>query len=174
VKLYGINGHVGLVVTLIFEGWARSGSSPSASAQYILASFRCENAGSLVLIIQDRVRPANTVRHLVEHAEHRAAVHLPWTTARTDAGTLRPPSEHDENTFGEPNRTVLGSRPQNTGVVMAKKSTRREWSKEDVRELKTLARQKTPVAKIAKSLKRTPGATQQKAFMLGVSLDSRA
>jgi len=56
---------------------------------------------------------------------------------------------------------------------MAKKSTRREWTKEDVRELKTLARQKTPVAKIAKSLKRTPGATQQKAFTLGVSLDPR-
>jgi hypothetical protein len=56
---------------------------------------------------------------------------------------------------------------------MAKRPTRREWTKEDVRELKTLARQKTPVAKIAKSLKRTLGATKQKAFKLGVSLDSR-
>ena len=56
---------------------------------------------------------------------------------------------------------------------MAKKVNRREWTKDDVRELKTLARQKTPVAKIAKSLKRTPGATQQKAFTLGVSLDTR-
>src|SRR3954452_24710581 len=81
-------------------------------------------------------------------------------------------SEHDI-TFGKPNRTVIGSAPQNKGVVMAKKSMRREWTKEDVRELKTLARQKTPVAKIAKSLKRTPGATQQKAFTLGLSLDSR-
>jgi hypothetical protein len=34
MKLYGIDGHVGLVFTLI-EGLARSGSSPSASAQYI-------------------------------------------------------------------------------------------------------------------------------------------
>jgi hypothetical protein len=57
---------------------------------------------------------------------------------------------------------------------MAKTVKRREWTKDDVRELKSLARQKTPVAKIAKSLKRTPGATQQKAFQLGVSLDSRA
>ena len=56
---------------------------------------------------------------------------------------------------------------------MVKKANRREWTKEDVRELKTLARQKIPVAKIAKSLKRTPGATQQKAFTLGVSLDTR-
>ena len=56
---------------------------------------------------------------------------------------------------------------------MAKVAKRREWTKDDVRELKTLARQKTPVKKIAKALKRTPGATQQKAFTLGVSLDSR-
>jgi len=56
---------------------------------------------------------------------------------------------------------------------MTKKVKRREWTKDDVRELKALARQKTPVAKIAKSLKRTPGATLQKAFTLGVSLDTR-
>ena len=58
-------------------------------------------------------------------------------------------------------------------MAKSTKTRRREWTKDDVRELKTLARQKTPVAKIAKSLKRTPGATQQKAFTLGVSLDSR-
>ena len=54
---------------------------------------------------------------------------------------------------------------------MAKVAKRREWTKDDVRELKTLARQKTPVGKIAKALKRTAGATQQKAFTLGVSLE---
>ncbi len=58
---------------------------------------------------------------------------------------------------------------------MAKKpSKRREWTRADVRELKTLARQKTPAAKIARALKRTVGATRQKAFSLGVSLNSRA
>jgi hypothetical protein len=56
---------------------------------------------------------------------------------------------------------------------MAKKANRREWTKDDLRQLKTLARQKTPVGKIAKSLMRTAGATQQKAFKLGVSLDTR-
>lgn len=56
---------------------------------------------------------------------------------------------------------------------MARRSKRREWTKNDVRELKSLARKKTPVAKIAKSLKRTLRATQQKAYSLGVSLDSR-
>ena len=45
---------------------------------------------------------------------------------------------------------------------MAKTVKRREWTKDDVRELKSLARQKTPVAKIAKSLKRTPGRNSAK------------
>jgi hypothetical protein len=35
---------------------------------------------------------------------------------------------------------------------MAKVAKRREWTKDDVRELKTLARQKTPVRKIAKGV----------------------
>ena len=56
---------------------------------------------------------------------------------------------------------------------MAKRTKRREWTKENVRELKTLARQKIPAAKIARALKRTVGATRQKAFQLGVSMDSR-
>ena len=53
------------------------------------------------------------------------------------------------------------------------KSKRREWTKTDIRELKALARSKTPAGKIARALKRTEGATRQKAFSLGVSLDSR-
>ena len=57
---------------------------------------------------------------------------------------------------------------------MARKTKRREWTKTDVRELKTFAREKTPARKIARSLKRTEGATRQKAFSLGLSLDSRA
>ena len=65
------------------------------------------------------------------------------------------------------------SRSQNIGVFMAKKTKVRAWTKDDVRELKTLARQKMPVAKIAKSLKRTLRATQQKAYSIGVSLNSR-
>jgi hypothetical protein len=61
------------------------------------------------------------------------------------------------------------------GNEMARKnSKRREWTKTDIRELKTLARGKTPAGKIARALKRTEGATRQKAFSLGVSLDSRA
>ena len=72
---------------------------------------------------------------------------------------------------------ILLSYPLNVvvdGDEMAwKNSKRREWTKTDIRELKTLARAKTPAGKIARSLKRTEGATRQKAFALGVSLDTR-
>src|ERR1700680_968110 len=46
-----------------------------------------------------------------------------------------------------------------------KKTVRREWTKSDIRVLKSMAR-KTPVMKIAKALKRTPGATSVKAAKL--------
>jgi hypothetical protein len=51
----------------------------------------------------------------------------------------------------------------------AKKPARRPWSKEDFRQLKSMAR-KESVTKIAKSLKRTVGATRQKATVIGLSL----
>jgi hypothetical protein len=51
---------------------------------------------------------------------------------------------------------------------------RRAWAIADVRTLKAAAKRKAPAARIARSLKRTEGATRQKAFSLGISLDSRA
>ncbi len=51
---------------------------------------------------------------------------------------------------------------------------RRSWTSVQVRELKSLAKKKTPAKKIAKSLKRTEAATRQKAFSIGLSLNSRA
>ena len=54
-----------------------------------------------------------------------------------------------------------------------KNGKRRSWTTADVRTLKSLARKKTRAGKIAKTLKRTEGATRQKAFSLGVSLDAR-
>jgi hypothetical protein len=57
--------------------------------------------------------------------------------------------------------------------ILIKKTKRREWTAEDVRELKQLAKTKTPAGKIARKLKRTEGATRQKALTLNVSLDSR-
>jgi hypothetical protein len=55
-----------------------------------------------------------------------------------------------------------------------KNGKRRPWTPVQVRELKTLAKKKTAAPKIAKKLKRTVGATRQKAFSIGLSLDTRA
>ncbi len=58
---------------------------------------------------------------------------------------------------------------------MPKKSKkRRAWTATEVRELKTMAKKKTAASHIAKKLKRTEGATRQKAFSIGLSLDSRS
>jgi len=57
---------------------------------------------------------------------------------------------------------------------MARSSKKRSWTSSDVRTLKTMARKKTMASSIARTLKRTEGATRQKAFSLGLSLDSRA
>jgi Sigma-70, region 4 len=73
-----------------------------------------------------------------------------------------------------PKWTRRASYRHKTPHMAKRNSKRREWTKTDVRELKTLAREKTPARKIARTLKRTEGATRQKAFSLGVSLDSRA
>ncbi len=54
-----------------------------------------------------------------------------------------------------------------------KKIVRLAWSKTDLRLLKTMAKQKAGVSKIAKALKRTPGATAAMAHKLGVSLSMR-
>jgi hypothetical protein len=59
------------------------------------------------------------------------------------------------------------------GMPIKKTVVRRAWTSSDVRELKSLAKKKTGVAKISKALKRTIGATAVKAHQLGVSLDTR-
>jgi hypothetical protein len=56
---------------------------------------------------------------------------------------------------------------------LVNKSKRREWTAEDVRELKQLAKAKTPATQIARKLKRTEGAARQKALTLDLSLASR-
>jgi hypothetical protein len=44
------------------------------------------------------------------------------------------------------------------------------WSKTDVKELKAHSRSKTAIAKIAKVMKRSPGAIRQKASSLGLPM----
>jgi hypothetical protein len=59
---------------------------------------------------------------------------------------------------------------------MAKRATRRvirPWTKEDFRNLKAHSKARTPVTKISKAMKRTPGALRQKALRLGIPLGHR-
>ncbi len=58
-------------------------------------------------------------------------------------------------------------------VAKAKKTTRRvlkPWTKDDVRSLKAHSKARTPVAKIAKEMKRTVGALRRRAGILGIGL----
>ncbi|MCK1337440.1 hypothetical protein IVB38_15750 [Bradyrhizobium sp. 38] len=56
---------------------------------------------------------------------------------------------------------------------MAKKSKttgRREYTKEDVKELRAHSKARTPVTKIAKLTKRSVGSLRQKALKIGIGL----
>jgi hypothetical protein len=57
--------------------------------------------------------------------------------------------------------------------LMAKNALKRAWTPADLKTLKSLARKKTHAGRIARTLKRSEGATRQKAFSMGLSLDSR-
>jgi hypothetical protein len=59
-------------------------------------------------------------------------------------------------------------------MAKAKKVVRRAWTKDDIRTMKTMAKARSGVTRIAKALKRTPGATSVMAAKLGVSLSMRA
>jgi hypothetical protein len=55
-----------------------------------------------------------------------------------------------------------------------KKRKRVLWSKDDVRTMKTMAKEKRGCDRIAKALKRTPAAVTVKAAALGISLSTRS
>ena len=64
-------------------------------------------------------------------------------------------------------------------IDMAKKASkksrtkRRAWSKGDVTALRGHSKKKTPVASIARTLKRSAGAIRQKALSLGLPIGHR-
>ena len=58
-------------------------------------------------------------------------------------------------------------------LAKKKKVVRRAWTKDDMRTLKSMAKAKAGVKKIAKALKRTPGATMVKAAKHGISLSTQ-
>ena len=64
--------------------------------------------------------------------------------------------------------------PEQQSVLKKKTSAHGSpWTKEDVRELKTHSKARTPVARISKLTKRTEGSLRQKALKLGIKLGHR-
>jgi hypothetical protein len=51
-----------------------------------------------------------------------------------------------------------------------KARARREWTAADLNALRSHSKQRTPVLKISKQMKRTIGALRQKALVLGIGL----
>ena len=58
-------------------------------------------------------------------------------------------------------------------VARTKRVIRRDWTRDEVKELKKHSKGKTPVKTVSRVLKRTPGALRQKAYALGISLGHR-
>jgi hypothetical protein len=57
--------------------------------------------------------------------------------------------------------------------VKVQRVVRRAWTKDDVRQMKSMAKARSGARKIAKALKRTRGAVTVMAAKLGVSLSMR-
>jgi hypothetical protein len=70
---------------------------------------------------------------------------------------------------------MIQARFSKKGTEMPKKEkvVRRAWTKDDLRLLKSMARDKKGVTKISKALKRTTRAVENKSYLLGVSFDAR-
>jgi hypothetical protein len=58
-------------------------------------------------------------------------------------------------------------------VARRKRVVRREWTRDEVKELRKHSKGKTPVKTVSRALRRTPGALRQKAYALGISLGHR-
>jgi hypothetical protein len=58
-------------------------------------------------------------------------------------------------------------------VARTKRVIRRDWTRDEVKELKKHSKGKTPVKTVSRALKRTPGALRQKAYALGIPLGHR-
>lgn len=58
-------------------------------------------------------------------------------------------------------------------MAKKKKRTRRVFTRDDLKTLRAHSKAKTPVAKIAKTMKRTAGSLRMKAYNLGIPLGHR-
>jgi hypothetical protein len=55
-------------------------------------------------------------------------------------------------------------------VAKKSKTKRKEYTKDDVKQLKAHSKARTPVAKLSKLMKRSEGSLRQKARSLGIGL----
>lgn len=67
-------------------------------------------------------------------------------------------------------KTAKAKTAKTTAKSKAKKITRREYTKDDVKELRAHSKARTPVSEIARLTKRTVGSLRQKALKLGIGL----
>ena len=58
-------------------------------------------------------------------------------------------------------------------IARRKRAVRRDWTRDEVKELKKHSKDKTRVKTISRTLKRTPAAVRQKAKRLGIPLGHR-
>jgi uncharacterized membrane protein YeaQ/YmgE (transglycosylase-associated protein family) len=65
------------------------------------------------------------------------------------------------------------NRREGMAVTRTKRVIRRDWTRDEVKQLKKHSKAKTPVKTVSRALKRTPAALRQKAYALGISLGHR-
>jgi hypothetical protein len=58
-------------------------------------------------------------------------------------------------------------------IARRKRAIRRDWTRDEIKELKKHSKDKTRVKTVSRALKRTPAAVRQKAHALGIPLGHR-
>ncbi len=92
-------------------------------------------------------------------------------------GPLRSNALHGGKRDGKSTFDVLEGRSPSGETLVAKKTNkrtvRREYTKDDVKELRAHSKARTPVVKLVKITKRTERSLRQKAMKLGIRLGHR-
>src|SRR5262249_36448839 len=131
-----------------------------------------------------RVAVRWVLTHWKEYQDECARRREAPPTRGRSAGVLRRPRREPARSCGREARIyTLIQRPKDAerivygrdlmAIKRARRSKRRFWSEEDVRELRAHSRSKSPVKKIARAMQRTAGALRQKARDLGLPLGHR-
>jgi hypothetical protein len=101
----------------------------------------------------------------------------PGVARQGPGGPLRSNALHGGKRDGKSTFDVLEGRSPSGETLVAKKTNRRtvrrEYTKDDVKELRAHSKARTPVVKLAKITKRTERSLRQKAMKLGIRLGHR-